>query len=82
MTINRTDEFNSAENKITATLPLKFTVDIYRRGDGDIQCLWSPYVPNFSKRHVRRKVLPAYQAAMLTFIASSNEAMPTDKASL
>jgi len=82
MTINRTDEFNSAEHKLTAKLPLKYTVDIYRRRDGDVQCLWSPTVPDFTSRHVRRKVLPAYQTAMLAFIALSNEAITADKASL
>jgi hypothetical protein len=75
MTINWTHEFNSAEHKVTAKLPLKYTVDIYRRGDGDVQCLWSPSVPNFTSRHVRRKVLPAYQAAMMTFLAENSEAI-------
>lgn len=68
-------EFQAATIKATYKLPLKHVVEIYQRPGGAIQCIWTPDVPDTSNRHVRSKVMPAYQEAMMTFMAANSEAM-------
>ncbi|MCR6722798.1 hypothetical protein [Agrobacterium fabrum] len=81
MTAKFEAEFQAATIKTTAKLPLGFTAEIYQRPNGMIQCLWTPHVPSANNRHMRNKVMPAYQAAMVEFLRQHSAELSAGMAS-
>ncbi len=67
MTDGRSHGFTQAKDKSLAFLPTGHTLEIYRRPDGETECVWLPKRPDFKQRAVREAILPHYDAAIASF---------------
>lgn len=70
MTDGRSHGFRQAKDKTLAILPTGYTLEIFRRPDGETQCVWLPKRPDFKQRAVREAVLPHYDTAIRAFAST------------